>query len=128
MSSGTKCWRIDCEVRTEGMVTGRVRSLFLRSGQAPCWPRIAEVSLQGLKSPEVIVLCTRAGVSELLAHDEWRLFFSLRQGILCVQRTGRNDRGRDNRGTALRSTNDYHLWGKCGPRLGAHTILGRSRK
>ena len=33
--------------------------------------RIAEVPLQGLKSAEVFVLCIRARVSELLAHDEW---------------------------------------------------------
>ena len=33
--------------------------------------RIAGVPLQGLKSAVVFVLCTCAGVSELLAHDEW---------------------------------------------------------
>ena len=52
-------------------MTGRVRSLSSRSGQAPCWPRIAEVPLQGLQSVGAFVLCTRAGVSERLAHDEW---------------------------------------------------------
>ena len=48
----------------------RVRSLSSRSGQASCWPRIAEISLQGLKSAEKILFCTRAGVSGLLAYDE----------------------------------------------------------
>ena len=71
MSSGTRCGRIDCEVRTEGVVTGRVRSLSSRSGQALCWPRIAEIPLQGLTSAIALVLCIHTGVSELLAHDEW---------------------------------------------------------
>ena len=31
----------------------------------------AEIPLQGLKSAQAFVFCTRAGVSELLAHDEW---------------------------------------------------------
>ena len=72
MSSGTKCGRIGCEVRTEGVVTGRVRSLSSRSGQALCWPRIAEIPLQELTSAVALVLCIRTEVSELLAHDEWR--------------------------------------------------------
>ena len=55
-------------------------------------------------------------------------FFSFRKGILCVQRTERNDRNRDSRCTALRNTNDCRLRGKCGSRLGAHTSLGRTRK
>ena len=71
MSSGTKCGRIGCEVRTEGVVTGRVRSLSSRSGQALCWPRIAEIPLQELTSAVELVLCIHTGVSELLAHDEW---------------------------------------------------------
>ena len=71
MSSGTKCWRIGYEARTEGVATGRVRSLSSRSGQASCLSRIARVALQGLKSAVAFVLCTSAGVSELLAHDEW---------------------------------------------------------
>ena len=52
-------------------MTGRVRSLSSRSGQAPCWPRIVEVPLQGLKSAGAFVLCICSGVSERLAHDEW---------------------------------------------------------
>ena len=52
-------------------MTGRVRSLSSRSGQAPCWPRIAEVPLQGLKTAGAFVLGTCAGVSERLAHDGW---------------------------------------------------------
>ena len=71
MSSGTKCWRIGCEVRTDGVVAGRVCSLPSRSGQASCWLRITGVKLQELKSTVAFVLCTCAGVSELLAHDEW---------------------------------------------------------
>ena len=46
MGSGVNSWRIGREVRTEGVVTDRVRSLSSRSGQAPYWPRIAEVPLQ----------------------------------------------------------------------------------
>ena len=72
MSSGTKRWRIGCEVRMEGVVTGRVRSLSSRSGQASCLSKIAEVLLEGLKSAAAVVLCTCAGVSELLVHDEKR--------------------------------------------------------
>ena len=52
-------------------MAGRVRSLSSRSGQASCWLRIAEMSLQGLKSAEAFLSCTRAGVSGFLAHDEW---------------------------------------------------------
>ena len=70
------------------------------------------------------MLCTRAGVFELLVHDEWGVFFPLRKGILFVQRIGRNDRGRGNRGTALGSTNDCRLRSKCRSRLGAHTRAG----
>ena len=72
MRCRTKCWRIDSELRIEGMLTGRIRSLSSRSGKALCWSRIAEVPLQGLKSAVAFVLCTCAGVSELLAYDEWR--------------------------------------------------------
>ena len=53
-------------------MTGRVRSLSSRSGQALCLSRIAGVPLQGLKSAAAFVLCTCAGVSELLVHDEWK--------------------------------------------------------
>ena len=52
-------------------MAGRVRSLASLSGQASCWPRIAEIPLQGLKSAEAFLFCTRAGVSGLLAHNEW---------------------------------------------------------
>ena len=71
MSSGTNCWRVGCEVQTKGVVTVRVRSLSSRSGQASCLSRIARVPFQGLKSAVAFVLCICAGVSELLAHDEW---------------------------------------------------------
>ena len=52
-------------------MAGRVRSLSSRSGQASCWPRIAELPLQGLTLAEACLSYTRAGVSGLLAHDEW---------------------------------------------------------
>ena len=53
------------------MVTDRVRSVSLRSGQALCWPSVAEVPLQALKSAVELVLCICAGGSEQLAHDGW---------------------------------------------------------
>ena len=56
------------------------------------------------------------------------VFFPLRKGIPCVQRMGRNDRGRGDRGTALRNTNDCCLRSKYGSRLGAHTSLDWIRK
>ena len=71
MLSGTKCGHVGCKVRTEGVVTGRVRSLSSRSGQALCCPRIAEIPLQGLTSAVALVLCIHTGVAELLGHDEW---------------------------------------------------------
>ena len=71
MSSGTKGGRTGCEVRTDGVVTDRVRSLSSRSGQALCWPRIAKISLQGITSAVALVLCIYTGVSELLGRDEW---------------------------------------------------------
>ena len=52
-------------------MAGRVRSLPSLSGQASCWPRNAAIPLRGLKSAEAFLFCTRAGVSGLLAHDEW---------------------------------------------------------
>ena len=48
------------------------------------------------------------------------VFFPLRKSIFCVQKVGRNDRSRDNRGTA------FAYWG--GSRLGAHTNLDWARK
>ena len=51
-------------------MTGRVRSVSSRSGQALCWPSVAEVPLQALKSAAALVLCLCAGDSEQLAH-EW---------------------------------------------------------
>ena len=49
-------------------MTGRVRSESSRSGQALCWPNVAEVPL---KSAVALVLFIGAGGSEQLAHDEW---------------------------------------------------------
>ena len=57
--------------RTERVVTGRVRSVSLRSGQSLCWPSVAGVPLQALKSAVALILCIGAGGSEQLAHDEW---------------------------------------------------------
>ena len=67
----TKGGRKSCERGTEGVVTGRVRSVSSRSGQALCWPSVADVPLQALKSAAALVLCLCAGGSEQLAHDEW---------------------------------------------------------
>ena len=63
MSSGTKCGHIGCEVRTEGII-----AIW---AEAFCWPRIAEIPLQGLTSAVALILCIHTGVSGLLAHDEW---------------------------------------------------------
>ena len=63
--------RKSCEGGTEGVVTGRVRSVSSRSEQSLCWSSVAEVPLQALKSAVVLVLCIGAGGSEQLAHDEW---------------------------------------------------------
>ena len=52
-------------------MTGRVRSVSSRSEQSLCWPSVAEVPLQALKSAVALVLCIGAGGSEQLAHDEW---------------------------------------------------------
>ena len=56
------------------------------------------------------------------------VFFPLRIDILCVQILRRNDRSRDNRGTALRNTNGSSLRSKGGSRLGAHTCLDQTQK
>ena len=72
MSSGTKCGHIGSEVRTEGGGdTPRPFIMIAIWAQALCWPRIAEIPLQGLVSAVALVLCIHTGVSELLAHDEW---------------------------------------------------------
>ena len=52
-------------------MTGRVRSVSLRSGQSLYWPSVAGVPLQALKSAVALVLCIGAGGFEQLAHDEW---------------------------------------------------------
>ena len=56
-----KAFSASCERGTEGVVTGRVRSESSRSGQALCWPSIAEVPLQALKSAVALVLLRRGG-------------------------------------------------------------------
>ena len=53
------------------VVTGRVLSVTSRPEQSLCWPNVAEVPLQVLKSVVAFVLCNGAGSSEQLAHDEW---------------------------------------------------------
>ena len=52
-------------------MTGRVRSVSSRPGQSLCWPSVAGVPLQALKSAVALVLCIGTGCSEQLAHDEW---------------------------------------------------------
>ena len=56
-----KAFSPSCERGTEGVVTDRVRSESSRSGQALCWPSIAEVPLQALKSAVAVVLLRRGG-------------------------------------------------------------------
>ena len=129
MSSGTKCGCIGCEARTEGVVTGRVRSFSSRSGQALCWPRIAEIPLQGLTSAVALALCIHTGVSELLAHDErGGSSFPSGKAFSASRKWG----GMTAAGTIavrlLRITNDCRLRSWGGSRLGAHTNLDRARK
>ena len=90
-------------------MAGRVRSLSSLSGRVSCWLRIVETPLQGLKSAEAFLFCTRAGVSGLLAHDEWGGLLFLQKRHSLHPENGRNDRNRDSRGTALRNTNDCCL-------------------
>ena len=61
--------------KNRGVVTGRVRSVLSRSGQALCWPSVSEVPLQALKSAVALVLCICAGDSEQLARDKGGGFF-----------------------------------------------------
>ena len=56
-----KAFSASCDRGTEGVVTDRVRSESSRSGQALCWPSIAEVPLQALKSAVALVLLRRGG-------------------------------------------------------------------
>ena len=100
MSSGTKCGHVGCKVLTEGVVTGRVRLLSSRSGQALYLLRIAEIPLQGLTSAVALVLCIHVSLSCLVTMNGG-VFFPPRKGVLCVQKMGRNGRSRDNRGTAF---------------------------
>ena len=50
--------------RNGRVMTGRVRSVLSRSEQSLCWPSVAEVPLQALKSAVALVLCIGAGGSE----------------------------------------------------------------
>ena len=123
------CGRIGCQVRTEGVVRGRVRSLSSQSGQALCWRRFAETSLQGLTSAVALVLCIHTEVSELLAHDEWGgSSFPSGKAFSASRKWG----GMTAAGTIvvrlLRITNDCCLQSWRGSRLGAHTNLDRARK
>ena len=129
MSSGRECGHISCEVLTEGVVTGRVRSLSSPSGQALCWLRIVEMPLQGLTSAVALVLCIHTVISELLGHDEWggssfppgkAFFASMKWGGMTAAGTVAVRR--------LRITNDYRLRSWGGSRLGAHTNLDGVRK
>ena len=103
--------------------------IISRSGQSLCWPRIAEIPLQGLTSAVAVVLCIHTGVSELLAHDEWEgSSFPSGKAFSASRKRG----GMTAAGTIvvrlLRITNDYRLRSWGGSRLGAHTNLDRARK
>ena len=126
-----KAFSASCERGTEGVVTDRVRSEPSRSGQALCWPRIAEIPLQGLTSAVALVLRIHTGVSELLAHDEWG-------GLLpCL---GRHSLRPENGAESPRQVQSRHdlvcgwqLRGRspkvrCLTRLGAHTNLDWVRR
>ena len=56
-----KAFSASCERETEGVVTDLVRSESSRSGRVLCWPSIAEVPLQALKSVVALVLLRRGG-------------------------------------------------------------------
>ena len=60
-SSGTENRRIICGGGTEEVVTGRVHLLHRDQGRLLCWPRIAAVPLQVLKSAVSLVLCIMLG-------------------------------------------------------------------
>ena len=97
--------------------------------QALCWPRIAEIPLQGLSSAVALVLCIHTGISELLAHGEWgRSSFPSGKVFSASRKWG----GMTAAGTIavrlLRITNDCRLRSRGGSRLGAHTNLDRARK
>ena len=126
MGRGVNSWRIGREVRTEGVVTGRVRSLSSRSGQTPHWPRISEVPLQAYRQVHLCYALVLGSLSGLPVMSGG-VFVSPRKGIFCVRKMMRNDRRRSNRGTTLRSTNDCRLLGKCRLGLGAHTSLDLAR-
>ena len=129
MSSGTKCGRIGCEVRTDEVVAGRNRSLSSRSGQALCWPRIAEIPLQELTSAVALLLCIRTGISELLAHDEWGGSSSPSGKAFSASRKwGGMTAARAIAVRLLCIMNDCRLRSWGGSRLGAHTNLDRAWK
>ena len=78
-------------------MTGRVRSVSSRSEQTLCWPSVAEVPSQALKSAVALVLCICAGGSEQVAHDGWHSLrpengaelprqFQSRHNLVCDQR------------------------------------------
>ena len=56
-----KAFSASCAGGTEGVVTDRVRSKSSRSGRDLCWPSIAEVPLQALKSAVALVFLGRGG-------------------------------------------------------------------
>ena len=105
------------------MMTGRVRSLSSRSGRES-----RKYCYKGSRQQWHWYYASILGSLNYLPVMNGRIFFPLRKVIFCVQRMRRNDRGRGNRGTALRYTNDCRLQSWGGSRLGAHTNLDRVRK
>ena len=104
-------------------MTGRVRPVSSRSGQSLCWPSVAGVPLQALKSAVAFVLCISAGGSEQLAHDEWggssslsrRHFLRPKNGEeLPQQFQSRNNLVCDLRLSAVRSGSQGPVFGAIG--------------
>ena len=83
--------------------------------QALCWPRSAEIPLQGLVSAVALVLCIHTGVSELLAHDEWGGLLS------CLERHSLRHAREERRGLWQAASVHYHR------DLGAGFVLPENR-
>ena len=91
-------------------MTGYVRSLSSRIGQALCCPRIAKIPLQGLTSAVGLVLYIHTGVSELLGHDGWGgSSFPLEKAFSASRKWGGMTAAGTTAVQLLRITNDWAI-------------------
>ena len=108
-SNGTKIGRITWKGGTEGVVTGRVRSLSSQSGQAFVLPKNcgSTATSTHVSKQWSWFYSSMLGSLSCLLMINGGVFFPIKKSIICVQKMGRNYGSRGNRGTVSRVTGDW---------------------